>query len=400
MLTFIDNLTLLQIILIFLAILVVNLGFIFLVRIHIETLYKKTNSIEQAMDRLRVLSQYLYMVVIVISSFSIAFLLMMKLVDALGDSTFTFILSIVSSFIFLGAMITINQLVIAKTAKKIRDTEATMKEETSDTIRGLLFIFVPITLVLTVMQLIPDNFLNGAGTFIFPIIIIVLIPLATAPFTGKMLKATAMPESAVKQELVQFLTSLNIENVQLYVWPTKKKKMANALVTGFTKKKQIYIADYMLENMTMEEVKSVLAHEIGHIKKRHLWKRLGLLISIFVLISGFGYGMEWYETHVGTISIWLGVAIILGLLLFGFAVVFRYFSRVHEREADAYVLYVNIDYRDYAGALMKLATLNHSLTKMNKLDESFQTHPSIARRIHWIIEQANGSIEEVQAYLE
>ncbi|MDL4842390.1 M48 family metallopeptidase [Aquibacillus rhizosphaerae] len=400
MFDYINSLSLIQTILIFLAILIINVAYMYLVRRHVERLFSRTNSIEQAMNRLRVLSQYTYIVLIAISSFFITFLFMINLEEYLGESTSNVIVSMICSFAFLGLMITVNQLVISKTTNKIRDTEATMKEETGETVRGILFIFIPIVVVLTLMEIIPEDFLGDVGDFLLPILIVMLIPMATAPFIGKMLKASAMPESDSKDELLQFLAKLKIENVQLYTWPTKKKKIANALVTGFTKKKQIYISDYMLENMTIEQVKAILAHEIGHIKKKHLWKRLGCIALVMSMITGLGFGMEWYENHVATIPIWIGITLIIGALVIGFGIIFRYVSRVHEKEADAYVLKLNIDYRNFASALLKLAELNHMTTKMGKLDESFQTHPSIARRVHWIIEQANGSIEEVTEYTD
>jgi|GEM_PF-6045114 len=77
--------------------------------------------------------------------------------------------------------------------------------------------------------------------------------------------------------------------------------------------------------------------------------------------------------------------------------IMRLVYRMQERSADRYVLKLGIDYRDYALALLKLAEYNHITTKLNKADETFQTHPSIARRIKWIIKEANGSIEELKA---
>lgn len=77
--------------------------------------------------------------------------------------------------------------------------------------------------------------------------------------------------------------------------------------------------------------------------------------------------------------------LIVFILYFGY--VYHYLTRTQERQADAYVLKLDIDPNVFITDLLKLAKLNHTKAKMNKLDEKFQTHPTTARRIRWI-EQA------------
>ncbi|MFC4618691.1 M48 family metalloprotease [Camelliibacillus cellulosilyticus] len=187
-----------------------------------------------------------------------------------------------------------------------------------------------------------------------------------------------------------------IKNAKLYLWETKKSKLANALVTGL-RTKRIFIADYVIDQLTKKQIKAILAHEIGHIKRNHLWTRLGFMIVFFLIIYGLDAGYGWFQVHIVSMPQWLGVLLIV-LLGITFFILLFLFIRIQERQADDYVLKLGVDYRDYASALIKLARLNHTLTKMNKVEESFKTHPSIDRRVRRLIEKANGSYEELAVY--
>ena len=172
----------------------------------------------------------------------------------------------------------------------------------------------------------------------------------------------------------------------MYIWPAKKKKVANALVSGF-RQKNIFISDYLIENVTPEELETILAHEIGHIKRFHLWIRTFVTLLPLPIFIWIGKLMDYYQKisqrNIPEIP---GMVGILGLFILYYAWVFRYITRIQERQADGYVLQLNVDPNVYISALLKLAKLNHLTVKINKLDEKFQTHPSFARRIRWIEE--------------
>lgn len=378
------------------AIIIVNLIYIFWMRWNINRFFEKTGSAEKAINRYRILSQYAYMIIVCLSSFFIVLLFLFQLEPFLEDSPLHILISLVATFLFLGTLLTINQVLLSTTIQKIRETEETVKEEISNSIKGLLFTFVPIAVTIFVMQHVPDDFLGGAGIFLVPMVFIAIIPIFSSLLLGKMLKAYEMPDSEIKEQLVAFLQKTDIHDVKLMIWPTKKSKVANALVTGFLKKKQIFITDYLLENMTIKEVEAILAHEIGHIKHHHLWKRVALILVFPALMFGVGSGMDWFEERFTDIPVWIGFSCIVVIFVVYFIIAFNFFVRVQERQADEYVLTTGVDYRDFASSLLKLAKLNHMTTKMNKVDESFQTHPSIAKRIHWIIREAGGSVDEVE----
>ncbi|ADU28810.1 M48 family metallopeptidase [Evansella cellulosilytica] len=398
LLSWIDGLSILEAGALVFIIGAVNVLYIIGIKNRIEKYYKKTQSRELTLNRMRLLTQYVYLIFIAVSSFFTVLLFMFLLEAPFGDSKLHSIVSLVCTFIFLGMVLTINQLILSKTTQKIRGTEETVKDELKSTIAGLLLIFAPITFFIGILSIIPDGLLGDIGYVLILLAFLISVPFFSALLLRRMLKAYDMPSSELKDDLLQFLKQIYMEDVKLYLWPTKKKKVANAVVTGVSKRKQVLLSDYLLENMSRKEIEAILAHEVGHLKHNHIWKRVILLAFFPILTYGLGKGLDMFETSYGELPYWLGIGIILIFVVGYLGIVFLFVSRIQEREADKYVLSVGIDYRDYASGLMKLAKLNDMVTNMNKLDESFQTHPSIAKRVRWIIEEANGSTEEFLEY--
>ena len=58
---------------------------------------------------------------------------------------------------------------------------------------------------------------------------------------------------------------------------SKRSSHGNAYFTGFGQAKRIVFFDTLLEKLAPAEIEAVLAHELGHFKRRHVWKRIGVL---------------------------------------------------------------------------------------------------------------------------
>lgn len=152
-------------------------------------------------------------------------------------------------------------------------------------------------------------------------------------------------------------------------------RIANAMVSGLLPwVRCIYVSDRMLETFTPEEVRAVLAHEIGHVKKMHLWAYLALG---FVGVLVMGQTRDVLATLLDmpnsvlpgnlALLLWLGLG-------------FPFFSRIFERQADHYAMALTGDAPNFARALEKLATLNCTVRTTGK-GEMFQSHPDIAKRM-------------------
>lgn len=195
----------------------------------------------------------------------------------------------------------------------------------------------------------------------------------------------------MKDRFLAFARNARVGEVEFYLWPTTRQRTANVLVSGYLKK-QILIADYLLDQCTEEEIQSVIGHEFGHIKRHHLLIRLLLMIAwppLIQLISFLG------DKYAPDAPEWVILPTLLTFCGLYFGLFYLLVSRIHERQADSYALRLGIDPATFANALVKMAKLNHMNTSQkSRITEAVQTHPSISRRIHWIMkEDSLGMVE-------
>ena len=77
----------------------------------------------------------------------------------------------------------------------------------------------------------------------------------------------------------------------------KKWKNANAMVVGiFSRFRFLYLTDYLIENFSMDETETIIAHELGHIKHKHLF------VLFSVIPAGVWIGILLFFIHYLNIS--------------------------------------------------------------------------------------------------
>lgn len=171
---------------------------------------------------------------------------------------------------------------------------------------------------------------------------------------------------------------------------SRRSRHSNAYFTGIGKVKRIVLFDTLLQQMSQDEVLAVLAHEVGHWKKKHVLKRivlteamafLGLLIA-FRLVPG--------DTlpdllGLGPVSLYAKV-VILGFLVslatFPLTPVMSALSRRDERESDRFAADLTGTPGAMASALVKLSTENLANLHPHPLYAKFYySHPPVVERI-------------------
>jgi STE24 endopeptidase len=102
-------------------------------------------------------------------------------------------------------------------------------------------------------------------------------------------RKTPLEEGELKQKVVAFADSLGFSINDIFLIDgSKRSTKANAFFTGFGKKKKIFLYDTLTQNLSTEEVLAVLAHELGHYKRHHIWINLGIgLIQATVFLYLF-----------------------------------------------------------------------------------------------------------------
>jgi STE24 endopeptidase len=170
---------------------------------------------------------------------------------------------------------------------------------------------------------------------------------------------------------------------------SKRSRHSNAFFTGFGRFRKIVLFDTLVEQLAEPELEAVLAHEMGHFKRKHIPKTL--LLSAVGSLAGFYLvsvlaRAPWFYRAFGFAPGGLAPALLLFGLLSG-AVTFwlsplaHWRSRRHEYEADAFAARVMNEPGSLIGALRKLNEKNLSNLTPHPLYSGFYySHPTLLER--------------------
>ncbi|MDR2058104.1 MAG: M48 family metallopeptidase [Dysgonamonadaceae bacterium] len=198
-------------------------------------------------------------------------------------------------------------------------------------------------------------------------------------------------ESGELRDAIELLTQkAGFELNNIYVMDgSKRSTKGNAYFTGFGKKKRIVLFDTLIKELETEEITAVLAHEIGHYKKKHV------IQSIFLSI--IGTGITFYILSLFLENIFLAKALggqtasfHLGIIGFSFlfapiseltGLFFNFFSRRNEYQADQYVVRFGLGDALISG-LKKLSVKSLSNLNPHPLVVFWHySHPALLQRI-------------------
>lgn len=221
----------------------------------------------------------------------------------------------------------------------------------------------------------------------FQLLMIWAYPTVIAPLFNKF---TPLEEGDVKEKVVGLLKRAGFESNGLFVMDASKRSgHGNAYFTGFGKNKRIVFFDTLLENLTANEIEAVLAHELGHFKRKHIVKMLtrSILFSLlgFFILSKLatspmfylGHGVQTMAPHI-TLLLFMMVS---GVYTFFLTPLFSMMSRKHEFEADEFAAEYS-SANELITALVKLYKENAStLTPDPTYSAFYHSHPPALIRV-------------------
>ncbi|BAO80214.1 Zn-dependent protease with chaperone function [Serpentinimonas raichei] len=225
----------------------------------------------------------------------------------------------------------------------------------------------------------------------FNLLLLVLYPSLIAPLFNRF---EPLQDPALKTRIEALLARCGFQAKGLFVMDgSKRSAHANAYFTGFGPAKRVVFFDTLLQQLAPGELDAVLAHELGHFKRRHILKRIALmaLLSLGALaLLGWLVQQVWFYTGLGVTPNLMqpngALALILFLLvtpLVGFFASpwMSALSRRQEFEADAFAV-AHADPRDLASALLKLYKDNASTLTPDPLYVRFYySHPPAGERL-------------------
>ena len=262
-----------------------------------------------------------------------------------------------------------------------------------DRLKGLLLgIVLGYPLLALILKLVewmgPWWWLWGWGALLgFQLLMMVLAPVLILPLFNKF---TPLPEGSLRERLLKLAERTHFRARSIQVMDgSKRSRHSNAFFTGFGGFRKIVLFDTLIQQLAELELEAVLAHEIGHFKKKHIPKTL--LVSALGSLAGFWLvsllaTQEWFYRSFGfepgsIVPALLLFGLVSGVITFWFSPVAHWWSRRNEYQADAFAAAVMSEPRSLVGALRKLNEKNLSNLTPHPLYSGFYySHPTLLER--------------------
>ena len=267
-----------------------------------------------------------------------------------------------------------------------------LKDLASRTVLGMLLGIPLLFSVLWLMEKMGANWwvyvwLAWMG---FNLAVLAIYPTWIAPLFNKF---TPLEDAPLKVRIERLMQKCGFKSSGLFVMDgSRRSNHGNAYFTGFGKTKRIVFFDTLLSRLDGSEIEAVLAHELGHFKRRHVIKRILWTFAmslVFLWVLGYLMQQDWFYRGLG-VSVSAIPSTAMALLLFflimpAFTFLFQpmasLYSRKHEFEADEYAAH-NASANDLIRALVKLYQDNAATLTPDPLHSAFyDTHPPAAMRI-------------------
>ena len=221
----------------------------------------------------------------------------------------------------------------------------------------------------------------------FNLLAMFVYPTWIAPLFNKF---SPLEDGEMKSRIEALLNRCGFRSSGLFVMDgSKRSNHGNAYFTGFGNNKRIVFFDTLLSRLSPPEIEAVLAHELGHFRKKHVVKHIIVMFaSSLVLLWLLGQLIDapWFFHGLGVPAQNTTLALILFFLVmpiftFPFSPLTSYLSRKHEFEADAYAA-EHTAAADLGRALVKLYEDNASTLTPDPIHSMFyDSHPPAAQRI-------------------
>jgi STE24 endopeptidase len=213
-------------------------------------------------------------------------------------------------------------------------------------------------------------------------------------------KFVPLGEGELKNAIMKYAKGVNFPLAGIYVIDgSRRSARANAFFTGFGKRKRIALFDTLISSHPVHELVAVLAHEIGHFKKKHIIVNMVLSLinlgALFYLLSLFMNNRHLFDAFFMTNLSVYGSLIFFMLLYTPVELILSVFlqvlSRKHEYEADYYAVSTFDKGATLADALINLSRSNLSnLTPHPFYVFMNYSHPPVVERIRRIRAYAAG----------
>lgn len=229
----------------------------------------------------------------------------------------------------------------------------------------------------------------ASAMFLISVVLSQLFPVLIMPIFYKILP---LNDEELKTRISNLAkgAGIKVENVFTFDM-SKNTKKANAAFTGLGKTKRIILGDTLLSNYTKDEIETVIAHELGHYKHKHILKNIlfgtiSSFLTFYIISILYKASLSWFDfesiTQIAALPLLSLWAMIIGLIQ---SPISNILSRKYEYEADRYAIESTHKPESFINTLYKLTDQNLGDKEPNPFVEwFFYSHPSIKNRVNAI----------------
>lgn len=223
--------------------------------------------------------------------------------------------------------------------------------------------------------------------FFIQLLFMFLAPSLIMPLFNKF---SPLEDEELKEKIAKYAQKVHFAFSDISIMDgSKRSTKANAFFTGFGKLKKIALFDTLVEKYSQEELVAILAHEVGHFKKKHIWQMiLFSFVStgiLFFLMGKMMYSQEMYRDFGYETTVLYALPILFSF----FAIPLNFFlgilqmahSRKNEFEADQFAKETSSG-EDLISGLKKLSVDSLSNLEPHGLKVLLSySHPPVLKRI-------------------
>ncbi len=221
----------------------------------------------------------------------------------------------------------------------------------------------------------------------FSLLMLWAYPAFIAPLFNKF---SPLEDRTLEQRIQTLMSKCGFTSQGIFVMDgSRRSGHGNAYFTGMGRNKRIVFFDTLLNSLDADEIEAVLAHELGHFKRKHVQKRIvSMMLMSLAGLALLGWLVEqaWFFQGLGVETMNNHLALLLFMLALPTFTVFlqpvmAWFSRKHEFEADDYAA-EQANASDLVNALVKLYKENANTLTPDPLYSAFyDSHPPAPIRV-------------------
>jgi len=262
-------------------------------------------------------------------------------------------------------------------------------EQVKSIVVGLVILWLVAGLLLWIMAQFPQQWwlIAGLAMAIVSVIFATLFPVVIFPIFNKY---TPIKNKELTDALERILAKGGLKSSGFFKEDSSRQtKKENAFLAGLGKTRRVVLADNLLEKMTIPEIESIIAHEVGHFRHKHLWLNIGLgtcqQLVIFFIIDRLMRMLfpQFLSSTVWNLSLFPILVILMGIMSgFLFGPLTYAISRLFEKQADKYALRMIEEKMPFMTALAGLADRNLSNAYPKWwIKILYYSHPPIGERL-------------------